>query len=125
MNRITWTDDLMLDALHMRDHRKMTARQIAEQMGTTKSAILGLFKRIADDEAASPVNPGEGSMRPNPVAVATVKGLLDGLGAEDIAVRNGLRADDVRFQIRRLRASDALASLIGQARKKAGKRVQK
>lgn len=53
MNRITWTDDLMLDALHMRDHRKMTARQIAEQMGTTKSAILGLFKRIADDEAAA------------------------------------------------------------------------
>lgn len=39
------------------------------------------------------------TLPPVSISVATARGLLEGLGAEDIAVRNGLRADDVRFQI--------------------------
>lgn len=63
------------------------------------------------------------TLPPVSISVATARGLLEGLGAEDIAVRNGLRAEDVRFQIRRLRASGALDCLIEQAREEARKRA--
>ncbi|MBL4929355.1 hypothetical protein [Fuscibacter oryzae] len=51
-----WTDARMLEALDMRDRRKMTAAQIAKALGSTRSAVCGMFKRIADDEAETEGN---------------------------------------------------------------------
>lgn len=48
-----WTDDEMLQALQLRDHHGLSAAAIAERMGRSRSSVLGVFKRIADDEAAA------------------------------------------------------------------------
>lgn len=42
-----WTDAEMLEVLHMRDHRGMTAKEIADNLGVTKNAIIGLWHRVA------------------------------------------------------------------------------
>lgn len=49
--RTPWTDQMMLDALRMRDRHGMSASQIGKALGVSRSAVLGIFKRIADDEA--------------------------------------------------------------------------
>ena len=46
-----WTDQMILDALHMRDHRGMSAAQIGKALGVSRSAVLGILKRVADAEA--------------------------------------------------------------------------
>ncbi|WP_028711051.1 hypothetical protein [Paracoccus pantotrophus] len=56
------------------------------------------------------------SGRPDPIRVAIVKGLLAGLGAEDIAVRGKFRIAAVRSIIDQHRKSGVLASIIQQAR---------
>jgi transcriptional regulator len=48
----TWTDQMMLDALAMRD-RGMSADKIGRVLKVSRSAVLGMFKRVADDLAAS------------------------------------------------------------------------
>lgn len=48
-----WTDDEMLQALQLRDYHGLSAAAIAERMGRSRSSVLGMFKRIADDEAAA------------------------------------------------------------------------
>ncbi len=48
-----WTDDEMLLALRLRDNHGLSAAAIAERMGRSRSSVLGVFKRIADDEAAA------------------------------------------------------------------------
>lgn len=45
-----WTDQNMLDALVMRDVDGMTSAQIGAHLGTSRASVLGMFKRIADDE---------------------------------------------------------------------------
>lgn len=54
--------------------------------------------------------------RPDPIRVAVAKGLLAGLGAEDIAVRGKFRLAAVRAIIDQHRKSGVLASIIQQAR---------
>lgn len=49
--RTPWTDQMMLDALALRDRHGMSASQIGKVLGVSRSAVLGIFKRIADDEA--------------------------------------------------------------------------
>lgn len=48
-----WTDEEALQALHLRDVDRLTAVQIAARFGRSRSAVCGLFKRIADDLAKS------------------------------------------------------------------------
>lgn len=56
------------------------------------------------------------SGRPDPIRVAVVKGLLAGLGAEDVAVRGQFRLAAVRAIIDQHRKSGVLATIIQQAR---------
>lgn len=53
-----WTDAEILEVLHMRDHRGMTAKQIAAATGKTKNAIIGLWHRV---EAAMRDDNGTGN----------------------------------------------------------------
>lgn len=45
-----WTEQMMLDALSMRD-AGVSMAQIACRLGVSRSAVCGILKRIADDEA--------------------------------------------------------------------------
>lgn len=47
-----WTDARMLQALGLRD-AGFSATEIAARMGTSRAAVLGIFKRIADDVACA------------------------------------------------------------------------
>ena len=58
----------------------------------------------------------KGHYHPHPVRRDTVRGLLQGFGADDIAVIWGHAADDVRAVIAGLRAHGMLRSIIRQAR---------
>lgn len=55
--------------------------------------------------------------QPDPLRRDTVRGLLDGLGAEDIAVKHGYSPDAVRGVIAALRQLGVLDTLVRQARK--------
>ncbi|WP_353429279.1 hypothetical protein [Paracoccus denitrificans] len=50
-SRQVWTDQMMLDALHMRDDLSMSAAKIGKSLGVSRAAVCGMFKRISDDEA--------------------------------------------------------------------------
>ena len=50
-SRQVWTDQMMLDALHMRDDLSMSAAKIGKALGVSRAAVCGMFKRISDDEA--------------------------------------------------------------------------
>lgn len=52
-NNARWSDAEMLAALDMRDRLGMSAAAIAGKLGRPRSSVLGVFKRIADDEAAA------------------------------------------------------------------------
>ena len=45
-----WTDEMILWALALRDHEGLSAAQAAMRLGVTRSSVLGIYKRIADDE---------------------------------------------------------------------------
>jgi hypothetical protein len=51
--REAMTDAQLLEALDLHEHCGWTGDQIAARFGTTRGAILGAFKRIRDDLAAS------------------------------------------------------------------------
>ena len=52
-NKARWSDAEMLAALDMRDRCGMSAAVIAGKLGRSRSSVLGVFKRSADDEAAA------------------------------------------------------------------------
>jgi len=54
--------------------------------------------------------------KPSPLRVAVCRGLIAGLGAEDIAVKSGFAVADIRGVIGDLRKCGALFSLIRQSR---------
>lgn len=43
-------DELVLEALHLRDHEGLSGPVIAKRLGFTRSALAGLFKRVRDDD---------------------------------------------------------------------------
>lgn len=45
-----WTDEMILSALHLRDQEGLSAEQIGGRFGASRSAVCGVFKRIADAE---------------------------------------------------------------------------
>ncbi|MDF3607528.1 hypothetical protein PE067_16090 [Paracoccus sp. DMF-8] len=56
--------------------------------------------------------------RPPHINIETARGLLAGLGVEDIAVRGGFTVAEVRALVERLRSTGVLKSIIRQARAK-------
>ncbi|MDF3606303.1 hypothetical protein PE067_09245 [Paracoccus sp. DMF-8] len=54
--------------------------------------------------------------QPPRINIETARGLLAGLGVEDIAVRGGFPVADVRALVERLRRTGVLKSIIRQAR---------
>ena len=56
-----WTDTEILEVLHMRDHRGMSAREIAIKTGRTKNSIIGLWDRI-NREMVDDTGIGNGTM---------------------------------------------------------------
>ena len=53
---------------------------------------------------------------PSPLRRDTCRGLLEGYGVEDIAVRYGHHADDVRLVVKALRDAKMLGLMVKQAR---------
>ena len=43
-----WSDDDILDALHMRE-QNYTMRQIGEHFGVTKNAVIGMVNRVMNE----------------------------------------------------------------------------
>lgn len=50
--KFEWTDAAMLRALQLRK-QGYSINQIAAELGTSRGAVSGIFKRIADDERAA------------------------------------------------------------------------
>jgi hypothetical protein len=48
-----WTDEEMLEALYLRDHRGLSAAGVARRMGKTRNSVLGLLHRVGRDTDAS------------------------------------------------------------------------
>tara|TARA_R110000824_G_scaffold78189_1_gene197459 strand:+ start:311 stop:490 length:180 start_codon:yes stop_codon:yes gene_type:complete len=43
-----WSDDDILDALHMRE-QNYTMKQIGEHFGVTKNAVIGMVNRVMNE----------------------------------------------------------------------------
>ena len=56
--------------------------------------------------------------RPPHINIETARGLLAGLGVEDIAVRGGFPVAEVRALVQRLRRTGTLKAIVRQARSK-------
>lgn len=65
---VAWTDEMMLRVLDATERQGQSAAEIGRAMGCSRSAVLGLLKRLRDDLAASeaaPFAPGQGpAVRP-------------------------------------------------------------
>jgi hypothetical protein len=48
-----WTDEEMLEALYLRDHRGLSAANVARRIGKTRNSVLGMFHRVGRDTYAS------------------------------------------------------------------------
>jgi hypothetical protein len=46
-----WSDEEILTALHLRDHQRMTRREIGERLGRKKNSVIGVLNRVDQDEA--------------------------------------------------------------------------
>lgn len=57
-------------------------------------------------------------MSPRQLRAAVVNGLLEGYGAEDIAVRGGLSIKAVRFVMRALEVEGRMAGIVAEARQR-------
>lgn len=57
-----WTDEQMLEALHLRDHAGLSYDSIGDRFGKSKNAVAGLFNRIRSEE--QPGDAGNGTMKP-------------------------------------------------------------
>lgn len=56
-----WTDGEILEALELRDHEGWTYARIAERLGRSRSALIGLLQRV--DQAADVAGArGDGTM---------------------------------------------------------------
>lgn len=58
-------------------------------------------------------------MTPDPLCKAVARGLSDGLGVEDIAVRDGMNPEFIRREIKRMRDAGTLHLVVSQARERA------
>lgn len=56
--------------------------------------------------------------QPPHINIETARGLLAGLGVEDIAVKGGFEVAEVRALVERLRRSGVLRAILRQARAK-------
>ena len=52
-----WTDEQMLELLHLRDALGIAAREVGERFGASKGAILGLEMRVRQQTDAVDVSP--------------------------------------------------------------------
>ena len=60
-----WTDEQMLEALHLRDVVGMTSPDVGKRFGVSKGAILGLEMRVRQQTDAVDVSPHlNGTMPP-------------------------------------------------------------
>jgi hypothetical protein len=58
-------------------------------------------------------------MTADPIRLALTRGLLKGLGYEDVAVREGVNVELFRREFKRMERSGALREIAVQARRKA------
>jgi hypothetical protein len=49
-----WSDHDMLAALALQDVDGLSAQEIGTRLGATRNAVLGMFKRVRDDDAKVP-----------------------------------------------------------------------
>lgn len=57
-----WTDERILEALHLKDNEGMTAKAVAERMGVTRNSVIGMIHRIKVAEVDG--DAGDHSMPP-------------------------------------------------------------
>lgn len=60
-----WTDEQMLEALHLRDHEGLTMAAIGKRVGQPRNAVIGMLGRInAAADKADPHGVQDGTMPP-------------------------------------------------------------
>ena len=59
-----WTDEAILEALHLMDHEGLTAAETGRRFGVTKNAILGLRYRARHESERHFGEAGDGTMPP-------------------------------------------------------------
>lgn len=64
-DQVAWSDEEMLQALYLRDHEGLSGPRIAQRMGRSRGAIMGMFKRVHDESMKYfPPCPYDGTMSP-------------------------------------------------------------
>ena len=62
--RFEWTDERILEALHLSDVERRTFAEIADHFGTTRSSAAGTIYRIRNIMKCFPLDEHDGSMPP-------------------------------------------------------------
>lgn len=57
-----WPDERILSMLDLLDHEGRSRAQVADILGTTKGAVLGMERRVRRDDARHPETVGDGTM---------------------------------------------------------------
>jgi len=62
MTRQEWTDQEILEMLHLRENEGLTCAAAGQRLGRNKNAVIGMGHRIA--KAQLPGDAGDGTMPP-------------------------------------------------------------
>lgn len=64
-DQVAWSDEEMLKALYLRDHELASGPRIAQRMGRSRGALMGMFNRVHDESMKHfPPDPHDGTMSP-------------------------------------------------------------